>query len=121
MNDEKRHFAVIDDYKRKLTILYGETVVAETTDAKILKESGKSLYNPVFYIPKEDVKIELVRDENTTGFCPIKGHAHRWHLKENSPGPYFGWSYEEPFPKSKKIAGHIAFNMQYVTLVSAPL
>lgn len=118
---EKRHFAVIDPYKRKLTIKFGDRIVAETTDALILKEHGRSLYDPVFYIPKKDIKVELEREPETKGFCPIKGNAHRWHLKEEPTEYYFAWSYEDPLPRSVKIKGHLAFNLHHVSFVSEPL
>jgi hypothetical protein len=50
--EEKRHYAVIDDYNRKLTLKYMNEVIAETTSALILKEVGKSVYDPVFYQKK---------------------------------------------------------------------
>jgi len=59
-SSDKRHYAVVDDYKRKLTITYQGEVIAETTDALILKEVATTVYNPVFYLPKESLKIDAV-------------------------------------------------------------
>lgn len=118
---EKRHYALIERYNRKMTVTHKGQVVAETDKALILKEVGKSLYNPVFYIPQEDIKVELEMDPVSRGACPIKGASNRWHLKENPTSAYFGWSYEDPLPKSKKLKGHMAFNAAYVTFISAPL
>lgn len=115
-----QHYAVIDPLPRKLTLMYQGEVVAETEAAMILKEVGRTVYDPVYYIPKADIKVALAREPDTKGYCPIKGHAHRWHLKENPTNMYFAWSYEHPFPQAKKIAGHLAFNAKYVTFVSAP-
>lgn len=80
---------------------------------------GKGVYDPVFYIPKEDVKINLKPEERTSA-CPIKGTASYW-MPEKATEDYFAWSYEEPNPRAKKIKGYIAFNMAYVTLVSEPV
>ena len=118
---EKRHYAVIDPYTSKLTVTFGETVIAETQQAMILKEVGRSVYDPVFYIPKEDIRVDLKREAETKGFCPIKGHAHRWHLPNQETGAYFGWSYEDPLPKAHKIKGKIAFNKAFVSFLSEPL
>jgi uncharacterized protein (DUF427 family) len=65
--------------------------------------------------------VELEMEPNTTGYCPIKGHANRWHLKQKRTGPYFGWSYEDPFPQARKIKGHIAFHKGLITFISAPI
>ena len=118
-NSENRHYAVIDEYKRKLTLKYNDEIVAESERVLILKEVGKSVYDPVFYFPKEDIKVELERETQRKSFCPIKGDATYWNLKENHPtDDYFAWSYEESLPMTKKIEGYIAFNPANLTFIS---
>ena len=56
-NAEARHYAVYDAYNRELTIKIKDQVIAKTTQAIIVKEVGKGVYDPVFYIPKEDIQI----------------------------------------------------------------
>ncbi len=118
---DKRHYAVIDKYNRKLTLQYKGEVVAETTEALILKEVGKTVYDPVFYLPKEALKIQLAPDAGHKSHCPIKGDASYWNLPDAFTESYFAWSYENSLPHTKKIEGHIAFNMKYITVVSAPI
>ena len=118
---EKRHYAVIDKLNRKLTVLYKGEKIAETTHALILKEVGKSVYDPVYYIPKEDITLDLEVYQDRVGYCPIKGKATNWMIPNQPPTTYFAWSYEDPLPRSKKIKGHIAFNKNLVTFISAPL
>ena len=121
--EEQRHYAVTDVYNRKLTLTYKGKTLAETSEALILKEVGKSVYNPVFYLPKNAIKLELELDNSRQSHCPIKGDATYWYVKDDPTTNYFGWSYEESdvLPKAKKIKGYIAFNMQYVTIVSEPI
>ncbi|HAS44609.1 MAG TPA: nucleotidyltransferase domain-containing protein [Microscillaceae bacterium] len=119
--EEKRHYAVVDKYNRKLTIKYKGEVIAETADALILKEVGKSVYNPVFYLPKESVSLKLEAEADRQSHCPIKGDASYWNVAGEFTPNYFAWSYEEALPPTKKIEGRIAFNMEYVTLISEPL
>ena len=118
-NTENRHYAVIDAYTRKLTLLYNDTLLAESTNAFILKEVGKSVYNPVLYVPKEDIMMELAKENGRESFCPIKGDATYWNLTDNPvTNDYFAWSYEEPLPRAKKIKGCVAFNLNYIKLIS---
>ena len=119
--EEKRHYSVIDPYTRKLTFTYKNEVIAETTNALILKEVGKSVYNPVFYLPKEDIKASLQLEPQRASHCPIKGDATYWTIEGETLDTYFAWSYEEPLPRSKKIKGHVAFNMDFITMTSAPV
>ncbi|MCI5080261.1 MAG: DUF427 domain-containing protein [Saprospiraceae bacterium] len=117
---EKRHYAIIDDYPRKLTLKFQGQTILESTNARILKEVGKSVYNPVFYFPKGDLKTELVKEDGRSTHCPIKGDATYWNFKDQPTEQYFAWSYDEALPKAKKVEGMIAFNMNYLTLVDEP-
>ena len=119
--EEKRHYSVIESYNRKLTIKYKNNIIAESTNALILKEVGKSVYNPVFYLPKEAVLIKLELEPKRQSHCPIKGDATYWNIESDFTKNYFAWSYEEPLPRSKKIKGYIAFNLEYITFISAPI
>ncbi len=119
--DDKRHFHVIENYNRKLTVIYKNVAIAKTTAALSLKEVAKKIYDPVFYIPKDDILIALELESERQSHCPIKGDATYWNVKDDYTDNYFAWSYEGPFPRSKKIKGYIAFNMEYVTFISEPI
>ncbi len=116
-----RHYSVIDPYSRSLTIEMDGKPIAKTSSALILKEVGKTVYDPVFYVPKEDVLIDIEPEAERQSHCPIKGEASYWNIAGNPTSDYFAWSYENPLPRSRKIEGYIAFNTAYVTFVSAPL
>ena len=117
-----RHYAVIDKYQSKLTLKYNGEIIAYSEQAFILKEVGFSVYNPVFYIPKEDLKIELEKETQRTSHCPIKGEATYWNLPGSlATDDYFAWSYEEPLPRAKKLKGYVAFNSDVVTFISEPM
>ena len=120
-NIEKRHYASIDPHRRKLTIKYKNEIVAVSEKALLLKEVGKSVYDPVFYFPKEDVKVDLINENDRSSFCPIKGAATYWALKDHPMEDYFAWSYEKAHPKSKKIEGYITFNLKDLEMISEPL
>ena len=119
--EEKRHYSVIESYKRRLIIKYRNEVIAETTRALILKEIGKGVYDPVFYLPKEDILIKLDLEPKRQSHCPIKGDATYWNVEGGFTNNYFAWSYEDPLPRSRKIKGYIAFNIEYITFISEPI
>lgn len=118
--EDKRHYAVIDHFPRKVAYYLGDQKIAESSNALILKEVGKSVYNPVFYLPKDDVLVDLKKDESKNSHCPIKGDATYWTVEGAPSEPYFAWSYEDPLPRSKKIEGHIAFNEAFLRFESLP-
>ena len=119
--ESQRHYCVVDSYNRKLTITHEGTTVVSTTNAKVLKEVGKSVYDSVFYIPKEDLLIELFPELGRNSHCPIKGDASYWVIKDKQLENYFAWSYEEALPMAKKVEGHVAFNPHYISFTSEPI
>jgi uncharacterized protein (DUF427 family) len=92
----------------------GGAVIAETARALILNEEG---YDPVVYFPREDVGMEFLdpSDKHTT--CPHKGEASYYHIAAKS-GPIrnAAWSYEDPIPAVKEIAGYLAFYPEKATV-----
>jgi len=120
-NLDTRHYAVIDTYNRKLTLKYKGETIAKTSNALILKEVAKTVYDPVFYVPKEDVTVNIVKEPNRNSHCPIKGDATYWNLQKSPTDEYFAWSYEEVLPRAKKIEGYIAFNPAHISIISEPV
>lgn len=117
------HYHIADVYPYRLRISIAGTEVAVTTNAIILKEVGKSVYNPSFYIPREDVKVEYFRREDGyTTMCPIKGDASYLAFIGNpSTIERAAWSYETPLDYSSMIAGHIGFDQRYATIEISPV
>jgi uncharacterized protein (DUF427 family) len=95
-------------------VVNGE-VVADTTRALTLREST---YKPVFYIPREDIRMALFERTNHTTRCPYKGEASYYTLRiggrvaENA-----AWSYEDPYPALRAIARKLAFYPQRVDAI----
>jgi uncharacterized protein (DUF427 family) len=90
-------------------------VLAESTNARVLFETGLP---PRWYVPKTDVRMDLLVPSGTVTHCPYKGQAQYWsvrvgdHLVED-----LAWSYRTPLPESQKIAGLVAFLNERVDLV----
>src|SRR5678815_4629497 len=64
--------------KRHVRILIDRQVVAETGRPRLLFETN----HPVrYYIPQEDVRMELLLASGTTSRCPYKGAASYWSVK----------------------------------------
>ena len=69
------------------------------------------------YIPKLDVRMDLLVPTGTTTMCPYKGTARYWSL--TTPGGVradVAWSYPSPFRESAPIAGLVAFFDERVDL-----
>ena len=94
----------------------GETV-ADSTDALVMHETG---YDPVFYVPRSDVRMELLEPSEHETRCPHKGTARYWSIKagggtiENAV-----WAYDEPLEPVGDIAERVAFYPGKVDAIEA--
>jgi uncharacterized protein (DUF427 family) len=92
----------------------GDAVLAETTDALELAEGS---YPPVIYIPRADIAMAFLDRTATRSTCPWKGEASYYSIV--TPAGTIAdaaWSYETPKDGMERIAGHLAFYPNKVTL-----
>jgi uncharacterized protein (DUF427 family) len=82
-------------------------VIAETQDALTLKEAS---YPPVFYIPRKDANMALLKPTEHSTYCPYKGDASYFSISAGGREAVNAvWSYEHPHPAMVVIADYLAF------------
>ncbi|GGV19348.1 hypothetical protein GCM10010275_71270 [Streptomyces litmocidini] len=93
---------------RHLTVRVGSILLAETHNGLRLLETS---HPPVFYFPRADVHMELLRQTQDRTVCEWKGTATYWDaLVAGAVIPRAGWSYESPRAGYASIAGYLAFH-----------
>lgn len=81
--------------------------IADSTAPLLLFETA---ITPRFYLPRDDVRMELLTPSPTRTTCAYKGHASYWSVTVNGQvHPDLAWTYEQPLPGVTEIAGYIAF------------
>ncbi|TCO72957.1 DUF427 domain-containing protein [Rhodovulum euryhalinum] len=92
----------------------GGAVIAESRNALELVEGDLA---PVIYFPREDVAMAFLERTDSHTTCPHKGDARYFTLHAKSYDiPDAAWSYETPRPGMERIAGHLAFCSDRVTV-----
>ncbi len=90
-------------------------VLADSTHARVLFETGLP---PHWYIPKVDVRMELLEPTDTTSRCPYKGTAEYWSARiGNRLEKDVAWSYPTALPESERIIGLVSFYNERVDIV----
>jgi len=90
--------------KERVRVTFKGEVIADTRDA-IRMEEGT--YPAVFYFPRKDVKMErLIRSSHET-YCPFKGTASYYSLKNRAENAV--WTYEKPYDEMSVIKERLAF------------
>jgi len=72
---------------------------------------------PRYYIPREDVRTELLRPTARKTACPFKGQASYWSAQVGEEiYKNLVWSYPTPIPNAGQIAGLMCFYNERVEL-----
>jgi uncharacterized protein (DUF427 family) len=82
-------------------------VLAESDRPVVLRETGLS---DRYYLPKDDVRMELFEPTTHHTTCPWKGEASYWSASVGHDVlANVAWSYEDPIPDAEPIHGMVAF------------
>jgi uncharacterized protein (DUF427 family) len=94
-----------------VTARYGELILARSASTLLVDEQDHGI---VFYFPEADVDLSQLEPVDDTSRCPYKGNASYWRLR-GGDGP-IAWTYRKPYPEVARIAGHIAFYQDKVSV-----
>jgi len=98
---------------RHVEVALGGVTLAETRRPTLLFETGLPVR---YYLPKVEVRLDLLQPGETTSACPYKGLARYWSVPDLPGGEDVAWSYPTPLPESQKIAGLVCFYNERVDL-----
>lgn len=91
----------------KVKVRFNGTLVAESRRALVMRETR---YAPIYYIPRDDIRMDLLQRSDHWTHCPFKGNASYWSLKvDGQSAENVAWSYEDPLPEAASIRGYMAF------------
>jgi uncharacterized protein (DUF427 family) len=91
----------------------GETL-AESRRPVLLEETGLPTR---YYLPRQDVRMELLRPTTSETTCPFKGQASYWSVEVGGKvHDDLVWSYESPIPQAEGVAGLLCFYNERVDL-----
>jgi uncharacterized protein (DUF427 family) len=89
-------------------------VLADSVRPTILFETSLP---PRYYLPKVDVRMDLLEPTDTVSRCPYKGQARYWSARVGDTlVPDLAWSYPSPFPESAPVMGLVCFYNERVDL-----
>jgi uncharacterized protein (DUF427 family) len=99
---------------RHVEVTAGGQKLAESDRALRLDETGLPAR---YYIPREDVRTDLLRPTAHSTTCPFKGQASYWSVQAGDRTlENVVWSYETPIPGVEEIAGLLCFYSERVEL-----
>jgi uncharacterized protein (DUF427 family) len=109
-------YSRIDVYptSRRVRVLLDGEVLADSHRAKILFETALP---PRYYLPQEDVRMELLETSSKQTRCAYKGSASYWHVRAgNTLHDDLVWTYREPQHDAEPVKDLLAFFNERVDL-----
>jgi uncharacterized protein (DUF427 family)/heme-degrading monooxygenase HmoA len=93
----------------RVQVRFKGEVIADTADAIQMQElmKGSTVAPVVYYFPRKDVKMERLSRTAHQTYCPFKGHASYYSLKDGPENAV--WTYEQPYDEMSAIKELIAF------------
>jgi uncharacterized protein (DUF427 family) len=112
--DPYKRVDVVASSRHVQVILGGETI-ADTKRGHFLFETRLPTR---YYIPPEDVRMDLLAASDKVTACPYKGKA-RYHTAKigDQLFPDIVWSYPDPIPECPKIRGYLCFFNEQVDAI----
>lgn len=109
---DETHPITVTRAPNTVRVLFEGHEIADSDDVLVLREAN---YPPVFYFPRDDVRMAFLRRTDKVTHCPYKGDASYFtiyrdgNLIENAV-----WSYEDPYAAVGQIANRVAFYPEHV-------
>jgi len=104
---EGYRLSIEEDPRRIRAVFQGQTV-ADSSKALVMYETRLA---PVFYFPREDVRMDLLAKSDRRTHCPFKGNASYWTIRVGSRSAEdAAWSYEAPYDESSIVKEYVAFD-----------
>ena len=100
---------------RRIEVVIDGVTVAESDHARLLFETGLPVR---YYLPKTDVRMDLLTPTATESHCPYKGTAQYWSVTVNgATHDDVVWGYKTPLPESNGIGGLVSFYNEKVDIL----
>lgn len=97
---------------RRVRVLFNGAVLADSRNAIMVYEVG---YDPVAYIPRADVRMELLSESDRETHCPFKGYASYWSVTVGGrTAENAAWAYPRSYEEVTDLAECIAFDKRLV-------
>jgi len=99
---------------RHVVVRLGGEIVADSRRPTLLFETGLPTR---YYLPPDDVRLDLLTATDTSTGCPYKGVARYWSVEiDGEEHIDIAWGYDDPLPESAPVKGLICFYNEKVDL-----
>ncbi len=101
------HTITVEPSGSRVRVEFAGETIADTTRSLRLLEAR---YPAVLYLPREDLRGELLEKTDHSSYCPFKGHASYYTIRVGDRSSENAiWSYEDPYDQVAELKDCMAF------------
>jgi uncharacterized protein (DUF427 family) len=105
--DAPAHILWFHDVPKRVRATLGGETVFDTERARLLHETRLL---PVYYVPRDDVRFDLLEPTEHSTHCPFKGDARYWTMRVGDRvEENVVWGYDDPIPGAPDLSPYVAF------------
>ncbi len=100
------HRLLFEEFPRRVRAVFAGETVADTKGGRLLHETG---HLPQLYVPRDDLREDLLSATDHQTHCPFKGDASYWSVGVGDRSADNAlWGYPEPKGEAEWLAGYAA-------------
>lgn len=105
--DAPEHILYFEDSPKRIRIVFGDETIADSQNAKMLHETG---HLPIYYLPEDDVRTDLLNSTDHHTHCPFKGDASYWTVQTGDrKAENAVWRYPHSLEEAPPLDDYFAF------------
>jgi uncharacterized protein (DUF427 family) len=105
---KRRGLIYFEDSPRRIRATFAGETVVDSRRAKLLHEHG---HLPIYYFPRDEVRMDLLEPTGHSTRCPWKGEASYWSVRVGSKvSENVAWGYPNPIAGAPPIGDYLAFH-----------
>ena len=96
-----------DAIPAEVRVEFGGATVGRSKGARVMYELGHA---PMYYLPLEDLDMDLLEATDHDTYCPYKGHASYWSINAGGRSVKKAvWTYADPHEEMAALKGYAGF------------
>ena len=101
------HRVDLSPVRQRVRVTFAGETIADSSHPVAVDESN---HGRVLYLPRADVRMDLLTRTEHTSHCPFKGDASYWTVTVGDKTAQNAvWSYEQPFDEAAGLRDLLAF------------
>ena len=97
----------VEHTEKRIEVVFNGMKIADSEAVQRILETS---HPPVYYIPRRDIRMDFLLEEEGRSFCEWKGHARYYTVSvRGKQATRAAWCYPEPKDTFLAIKDHLAF------------